>query len=234
MNAAPSIPPVQPRTFSTGLNRRMVATAAVDALCKLNPRTLIKSPVMFTVEIVAALTTVLLVLDVMNGGSDIGFTIQIVGWLWFTVIFANFAEAVAEGRGKAQADALRRTRTDAQAKKLRQAHSKNYDLIPALRLSVNDLVLVEAGDIIPGDGDVVEGAASVDESAITGESAPVVRESGGDRSAVTGGTVVLSDWIVVKITAAQGASFLDRMISLVEGAVRQKTPNELALNILQG
>jgi K+-transporting ATPase ATPase B chain len=152
--------------------------------------------------------------------------------LWFTVIFANFAEAVAEGRGKAQADALRRTRMDTKAKKLRQANSRDFNLVSALKLVPGDLVLVEAGDFIPGDGDVVEGMATVDESAITGESAPVIRESGGDRSAVTGGTVVLSDWIIVKITAAQGSSFLDRMIALVEGAVRQKTPNEIALNIL--
>ena len=149
-------------------------------------------------------------------------------------MFANFAEAVAEGRGKAQADALRRTRTDAQAKRLRHAGKRDYDLVSALNLKPGDLVLVEARDVIPGDGDVVEGAATVDESAVTGESAPVIRESGGDRSAVTGGTVVLSDQIVVKITAGQGSSFLDRMIALVEGAVRQKTPNEIALNILLG
>jgi K+-transporting ATPase ATPase B chain len=234
MNAASlqTVSPTQARTFSTGINRQIVATAAVDALCKLNPRTLIRNPVMFTVEVVAALTSVLLGRDLMNGGSDLSFTVQIVGWLWFTVLFANFAEAVAEGRGKAQADALRRTRTDAQAKKLQQAGDRKVDLVAAVKLVPGDLVLVEMGDIIPGDGDVVEGVASVDESAITGESAPVVRESGGDRSAVTGGTVVLSDWIVVKITAAQGSSFLDRMIALVEGAVRQKTPNEIALNIL--
>ena len=188
---------------------------------------------MFTVEVVAALTTVLLAKDIVNHDkADLGFTVQIVGWLWFTVVFANFAEAVAEGRGKAQADTLRRARTDAKAKKLQQPKSKKYDLVSALALKQGDLVLVEAGDIVPGDGDVVEGAASIDESAVTGESAPVVRESGGDRSAVTGGTVVLSDWFVVKITAAAGSSFLDRMIALVEGAVRQKTPNEIALNIL--
>jgi K+-transporting ATPase ATPase B chain len=216
----------------TGMNRHIITTAALDAFCKLDPRTLIKSPVMFTVEMVAALTSVILARDVMAGSGNLGFTIQIVGWLWFTVIFANFAEAVAEGRGKAQAEALKRTRTTAKAKKLSKTGSHAFESVSALALKPGDLVLVEAGDIIPGDGDVVEGAASVDESAVTGESAPVIRESGGDRSAVTGGTVVLSDWIVVKITAAQGSSFLDRMIALVEGAVRQKTPNEIALNIL--
>ena len=220
------------KSAATGVNRHILAAAAIDAFCKLDPRTLIKSPVMFTVEVVAALTTVLLARDIVNGGGNLGFTSQIVGWLWFTVIFANFAEAVAEGRGKAQAEALKRTRTTAQAKKLRQAGSRLFDLVSAIVLKLGDLVLVEAGDIIPGDGDVVEGAASIDESAVTGESAPVIRESGGDRSAVTGGTVVLSDWIIVKITAGQGSSFLDRMIALVEGAVRQKTPNEIALNIL--
>ena len=222
----------QNKNMTTGVNRHIIADAAIDAFYKLDPRNLVKSPVMFTVEIVAALTTVLLVRDIVTGGSNIGFTVQIVGWLWFTVIFANFAEAVAEGRGKAQAEALRRTRTTAKAKKLRQAGSRAFEVVAALKLRPGDLVLVEAGDIIPGDGDVVDGAASIDESAVTGESAPVIRESGGDRSAVTGGTVVLSDWVIVKITAAQGSSFLDRMIALVEGAVRQKTPNEIALNIL--
>ena len=187
---------------------------------------------MFTVEVVAALTTVLLVRDVVAGAGHYAFSIQIIGWLWFTVVFANFAEAVAEGRGKAQAEALRRTRTETIAKRLRSAKGREFDEVSALKLKQGDLVLVEAGEIIPGDGDVIDGVASVDESAITGESAPVIRESGGDRSAVTGGTRVLSDWIVVKITAAQGSSFLDRMIALVEGAVRQKTPNEIALNIL--
>ena len=222
----------QSKGMAEGVTRHIIANAAVDAFCKLDPRNMIKSPVMFTVEIVAALTAVLLVRDIATGGGNIGFTVQIVGWLWFTVIFANFAEAVAEGRGKAQAEALKRTRTTAKAKKLRQANSRAYDVVSAVTLRPGDLVLVEASDIIPGDGDVVEGAASIDESAVTGESAPVIRESGGDRSAVTGGTVVLSDWVVVKITAAQGSSFLDRMIALVEGAVRQKTPNEIALNIL--
>jgi potassium-transporting ATPase ATP-binding subunit len=218
--------------MTTGLNRQIIFTAIGDAFYKLNPRTLIKNPVMFTVEVVAALTTALLVRDAINGAGPLSFSIQIVGWLWFTVVFANFAEAVAEGRGKAQADALRRARTDSRAKKLKYHNSRDFDLVSALSLGIGDYVLVEAGDIVPGDGDVIEGAASIDESAVTGESAPVVRESGGDRSAVTGGTVVLSDWVIVKITAAQGSSFLDRMIALVEGAVRQKTPNEIALNIL--
>ncbi|MFI5020229.1 MAG: potassium-transporting ATPase subunit KdpB [Alphaproteobacteria bacterium] len=209
-----------------------MVTAIGDAFRKLDPRTLVKNPVMFAVEVVAALTTVLLVRDVVAGAGHYAFSIQIIGWLWFTVVFANFAEAVAEGRGKAQAEALRRTRTETIAKRLRSVKGREFDEVSALKLKQGDLVLVEAGETIPGDGDVVDGVASVDESAITGESAPVIRESGGDRSAVTGGTRVLSDWIVVKITAAQGSSFLDRMIALVEGAVRQKTPNEIALNIL--
>ena len=215
-----------------GLDRGIISRAIVDSFRKLDPRTLVKNPVIFVTEVVAALTTVLLARDIATGGALVGFTTQIVGWLWFTVLFANFAEAVAEGRGKAQAEALRRTRTETKAKKLRGAGTRAYEEISALALKQGDLVLVEAGDNVPSDGDVVEGVASVDESAITGESAPVIRESGGDRSAVTGGTRVLSDWIVVQITAAPGSTFLDRMIALVEGAVRQKTPNEIALNIL--
>lgn len=187
---------------------------------------------MFVVAIVSALTTVLFVKDLVTGGGDLGFTLQIIIWLWFTVLFANFAEAVAEGRGKAQADSLRRARTEAQAKLLTGDDRTRFKLVPGTSLKVGDIVLVEAGDIIPSDGEVVEGVASVNEAAITGESAPVIRESGGDRSAVTGGTQVLSDWIRVRITAASGHTFLDRMISLVEGAERQKTPNEIALNIL--
>jgi K+-transporting ATPase ATPase B chain len=187
---------------------------------------------MFVLEIVTALTTVLLIRDLLTGGSNIAFEFQIILWLWFTVLFANFAEAIAEGRGKAQAAALRRQRTEAQAKLLPAATDRNYKLVPGTSLKVGDIVLVEAGDIIPSDGEVIEGVASVNEAAITGESAPVIRESGGDRSAVTGGTQVLSDWIRVRITAAQGSTFLDRMIRLVEGAERQKTPNEIALNIL--
>ncbi|HUC63311.1 MAG TPA: potassium-transporting ATPase subunit KdpB, partial [Alphaproteobacteria bacterium] len=215
-----------------GIDRATLIGAIVDSFRKLDPRTLIKNPVIFVTEVVAALTTVLLVRDLAAGGGHFGFNVQITIWLWFTVLFANFAEAVAEGRGKAQAEALRRTRTETKAKRLPDAKTRRFEEVSALALKPNDLVLVEAGDIVPGDGDVVEGVASVDESAITGESAPVIRESGGDRSAVTGGTRVLSDWIVVRITAAHGSSFLDRMIALVEGAVRQKTPNEIALNIL--
>ena len=200
---------------------------------KLNPRTLAKNPVMFVVEVVALLTTVLLIRDLVTGAGNYGFSIQIILWLWFTVLFANFAEAVAEGRGKAQAASLRATKTDISAKKLPDAKNhERYDLVPAMQLKPGDIVFVEAGDLIPSDGEVIEGVASVNEAAITGESAPVIRESGGDRSAVTGGTLVISDWIVVRITAGQGSTFLDRMIALVEGAERKKTPNEIALNIL--
>ncbi|MGC1780249.1 MAG: potassium-transporting ATPase subunit KdpB, partial [Xanthobacteraceae bacterium] len=196
-------------------------------------RTLMKNPVMFVLEVVTTLTTVILVRDLVVGGGHIAFEFQIILWLWFTVLFANFAEAVAEGRGKAQADTLRRQRTETQAKLLIAAgDTKNFRLVPSTGLKVDDIVLVEAGDMIPSDGEVIEGMASVNEAAITGESAPVIRESGGDRSAVTGGTQVLSDWIRVRITAAPGSTFLDRMIRLVEGAERQKTPNEIALNIL--
>ncbi|HEY0236873.1 MAG TPA: potassium-transporting ATPase subunit KdpB, partial [Afipia sp.] len=169
--------------------------------------------------------------DLLTGGANLGFTFQIILWLWFTVLFANFAEAVAEGRGKAQAESLRKTRTESQAKLLTGV-DRTYRMVPGTSLKVGDVVLVEAGDTIPSDGEVIEGLASVNEAAITGESAPVIRESGGDRSAVTGGTQVLSDWIRVRITAAQGSTFIDRMIKLVEGAERQKTPNEIALNIL--
>ncbi|MGA8196212.1 MAG: potassium-transporting ATPase subunit KdpB, partial [Acetobacteraceae bacterium] len=179
------------------------------------------------------LTTVIFVRDLVAGGSPhLGVTVQIIVWLWVTVLFANFAEAVAEGRGKAQAATLRKARTETTAKRLASVDAANYQTVAAPQLKQGDIVLVEAGDFIPSDGEVIEGIASVDESAITGESAPVIRESGGDRSAVTGGTRVLSDWIKVRITAAQGSTFLDRMISLVEGAERQKTPNEIALNIL--
>jgi K+-transporting ATPase ATPase B chain len=215
-----------------GVTSDILMSAAWESLRKLNPRTLARNPVMFVVEVVSALTTVILIRDIIAGQGMIGFTAQIVFWLWFTVIFANFAEAVAEGRGKAQAENLRRTRTQTQAKRLVGAESRSFEKISALELKEGDLVLVEAGDMIPSDGDVIEGVASVDESAITGESAPVIRESGGDRSAVTGGTRVLSDWVKVRITAAPGSTFLDRMIALVEGAVRQKTPNEIALNVL--
>jgi K+-transporting ATPase ATPase B chain len=211
---------------------KIVGPAIGSAFAKLDPRTLMKNPVMFVLEVVTALTTVILIRDLVTGGGHILFEFQIVLWLWFTVLFANFAEAIAEGRGKAQADTLRRQRSETQAKLLSGADRKNFKLVPSTGLKVGDVVLVEAGDMIPSDGEVVEGMASVNEAAITGESAPVIRESGGDRSAVTGGTQVLSDWIRVRITAAPGSTFLDRMIRLVEGAERQKTPNEIALNIL--
>ena len=214
------------------LDPKIVMPAIGSAFVKLDPRTLIKNPVMFVLEIVTILTTVILIRDLFTGGANILFEVQIVVWLWFTVLFANFAEAIAEGRGKAQADTLRRQRTETQAKLLAAANAANFKLVSAASLKVGDIVLVEAGDVIPSDGEIVEGVASVNEAAITGESAPVIRESGGDRSAVTGGTQVLSDWIRVRITAAQGSTFLDRMIKLVEGAERQKTPNEIALNIL--
>jgi len=209
----------------------IVWPAVRSAFAKLDPRVQVRNPVMFVVEIVAILTTLIFARDLVFGGDRLGFSFQVILWLWFTLLFANLAEAVAEGRGKAQADALRRTRTETDAKRLAPDGS-TYDLIPATSLKVGDVVVVEAGDIIPSDGEVIEGIASVNEAAITGESAPVIRESGGDRSAVTGGTQVLSDQIKVRITAAAGSTFLDRMISLVEGAQRQKTPNEIALNIL--
>src|SRR6476659_8188893 len=212
---------------------KIVVPAIGSAFLKLDPRTLMKNPVMFVLEVVTALTTVILIRDLVTGGEHIGFEFQIIVWLWFTVLFANFAEAIAEGRGKAQADTLRRQRTETQAKLITgSGDQQNYRLVPSTGLTVGDGVLVEAGDLIPSDGDVIERMASVNEAAITGESAPVIRESGGDRSALTGGTLVLSDWIRVRITAAPGSTFLDRMIRLVEGAERQKTPNEIALNIL--
>jgi K+-transporting ATPase ATPase B chain len=212
---------------------KIVVPAIGSAFVKLNPRALMSNPVMFVLEVVTMVTTVVLVRDLFTGGAQVGFEFQIVLWLWFTVLFANFAEAVAEGRGKAQADTLRRQRTETQAKLITGAgDSQSYRLVPSTDLKVGNVVLVEAGDLIPSDGEVIEGMASVNEAAITGESAPVIRESGGDRSAVTGGTHVLSDWIRVRITAAPGSTFLDRMIRLVEGAERQKTPNEIALNIL--
>jgi potassium-transporting ATPase ATP-binding subunit len=216
---------------SAMLDPKIVFPAIGSAFAKLDPRLMVKNPVMFVVEVVAALTTVIFLRDVVTGGEGLGFTFQIIMWLWFTVLFANFAEAVAEGRGKAQAESLRKTRTESQAKLL-TGSDKAYRLVSGTSLKVGDVVLVEAGDNIPSDGEVIEGVASVNEAAITGESAPVIRESGGDRSAVTGGTQVLSDWIRVRITAAQGSTFIDRMIRLVEGAERQKTPNEIALNIL--
>ncbi len=226
---------LQKRAASSALLDPKIVLPAISAsFTKLDPRAMIKNPVMFVVEVVAALTTVIFIKNVMTGGEDIAFTFQIIMWLWFTVLFANFAEAVAEGRGKAQAETLKKTRTESQAKLLtgNDASDRSYRMVAGTTLKVGDIVLVEAGDLIPSDGEVIEGVASVNEAAITGESAPVIRESGGDRSAVTGGTQVLSDWIRVRITAAQGSTFIDRMIKLVEGAERAKTPNEIALNIL--
>src|ERR1700750_1513858 len=200
--------------------------AIIDAFKKLNPRLMIKNPVMFVTMVGAALTTV----GILTSQPALrGFVAQLAIWLWFTVLFANFAEAVAEGRGKAQAASLRRARKDTMARRLANGREEK---VPAPMLEKGDLVVCEAGDIIPADGDVVEGMASVDEAAIAGESAPVIRESGGDRSAVTGGTRVLSDRIVIRVTIEKGGGFLDRMIALVEGAKRQKTPNEIALTIL--
>ena len=212
----------------------MMRRAIVEAFRKLDPRLQVKNPVMFVVLIGAVLTLILFIQALLGQGeAPAPFILAISFWLWVTVLFANFAEAMAEGRGKAQAEALRKTRRDVTAKKLAQPkHGAEFKMVSANTLRKDDVVLVEAGDVIPSDGEVVEGVASVDESAITGESAPVIRESGGDRSAVTGGTRVLSDWIVVRITTNPGETFLDRMISLVEGAKRQKTPNEIALNIL--
>jgi potassium-transporting ATPase ATP-binding subunit len=208
----------------------IIVPALGASVRKLDPRTLARNPVMFVVALVATLTTLLFLRDLALGARGLGFAFQINLWLWFTVLFANFAEAVAEGRGKAQAAALRRTRTETDAKRL--TNGGTWELARASALKPGDVVLVETGDIIPSDGEVIEGVASVNEAAITGESAPVIRESGGDRSAVTGGTQVMSDAIKVRITAAPGTTFLDRMIALVEGAQRQKTPNEIALNIL--
>jgi K+-transporting ATPase ATPase B chain len=218
----------------TLLDGPIVRRAVVDAVRKLDPRVQVRNPVMFVVLVGSVLTTGLWIQALLGRGeAPAGFIFWISLWLWFTVLFANFAEAMAEGRGKAQAEALRRTRQDVQAKRLaRPERGAAVTRVPGSSLRLGDTVLVEAGDTIPGDGEVIEGVASVDESAITGESAPVIRESGGDRSAVTGGTRVLSDWLVVRITANPGEAFLDRMIAMVEGAKRQKTPNEIALNIL--
>ena len=209
---------------------RIVRQASIDALLKLNPRTMMRNPVMFVVEVGSVITAVLLFKDVARHSAGFSFDLQITLWLWFTVLFANFAEAMAEGRGKAQAETLRRAKSETVANRLLK--NGNTETVPGSQLRVGDIVLVSAGEVIPGDGEVLEGVASVDESAITGESAPVIRESGGDRSAVTGGTRVLSDQIKVRITSNPGETFLDRMIALVEGAERQKTPNEIALNIL--
>jgi K+-transporting ATPase ATPase B chain len=219
-------------SVATLTDPKILGPAVLDAFKKLDPRVMIRNPVMFTVEVVASLTTILFVRDVVAGNGGLGFALQINLWLWFTVLFANFAEAVAEGRGKAQAATLRKARIDTVAKRLAEISATKWKEVPATELRKGDIVLVQTGDLIPSDGDVIEGVASVNEAAITGESAPVIRESGGDRSAVTGGTQVISDWIKVRITAEPGSTFLDRMISLVEGAERQKTPNEIALNIL--
>ncbi|WP_363347400.1 potassium-transporting ATPase subunit KdpB [Methylocystis echinoides] len=229
---------MSPKVAAPGLfDPDVVKRACIDAFIKLDPRKLSRNPVIFVTEIVSFVVTGFFVRDLLAHNGVAFFSGQIAAWLWFTVLFANFAEAVAEGRGKAQADALRKTRSDTHAKRLIDPEGaagmkKVYQGVSALELKIGDMVLVEAGDLVPGDGEVVEGCASVNESAITGESAPVIREAGGDRSAVTGGTTVLSDWIRVRITAAPGSTFIDQMIALVEGAQRQKTPNELALSIL--
>jgi K+-transporting ATPase ATPase B chain len=217
-----------------GFDRALYQRVLLDALLKLNPQRMVRNPVMFVVEIGSALTSALWVQALWGRGeAEPRFIGAVSAWLWLTVLFANFSEALAEGHGKAQAAALRRTRRETPAKRLRQAKpDATYDLLPSTALRAGDAFLVEAGDVIPADGEVIEGIASVDESAVTGESAPVIREAGGDRSAVTGGTRLLSDQLVVRVTAEPGAGFLDRMISLVEGAKRQKTPNEIALNIL--
>ena len=213
-------------------NAQIVKRAIVDSFIKLNPRSMMKNPVMFVVEVGSVLTTLQLVRGIIRpvpGVTAFAFELQITLWLWFTVLFANFAEAMAEGRGKAQADNLRKSRTETIAKRLLNG---KFEVVSATALRKDDVVVVVAGEFIPGDGEIIEGVASVDESAITGESAPVIREAGGDRSAVTGGTRVLSDQIKIRITSNPGETFIDRMIALVEGAERQKTPNEIALNIL--
>jgi K+-transporting ATPase ATPase B chain len=220
------------RSGSALADPAILSRAALDAVRKLNPVHVARNPVIFVTEAVSLLVTVLAARAAL-AGEPWGFQAGIAAWLWLTVLFATFAEAVAEGRGRAQADSLRRSRTTTQAKLLVRPEDRNlWRPRPATDLQVGDVVLVEAGDLIPSDGEIVEGIASVNEAAITGESAPVIRESGGDRSAVTGGTLVVSDWLVVRITAAAGSTFLDRMIALVEGASRQKTPNEIALDIL--
>jgi potassium-transporting ATPase ATP-binding subunit len=234
-NAGPRAESAARPMFAAALVRR----AMLDAVRKLDPRLMVRNPVMFVVLIGSLYTTAVLIRDVATGAPGVGFLAQLAVWLWFTVLFANFAEAMAEGRGKAQADTLRKSRTQTTARKLTATAPLNGHLdnapvaeVPAPSLRRDDRVLCLPGDVIPGDGEVVEGVASVDESAITGESAPVIRESGGDRSAVTGGTRVLSDYLVIRITANPGETFIDRMIALVEGAARQKTPNEIALTIL--
>ncbi|MES1263416.1 MAG: potassium-transporting ATPase subunit B, partial [Peristeroidobacter soli] len=227
------VPP--PRIRSGFLNRAILLGAVRGSFGKLDPRVQFRNPVMFVVLVGSVFTTAIGIAALAGkapGAGAPGFVLTIAAWLWLTVLFANFAEAVAEGRGKAQAAALRSMRRHVQAKKLRGKSRRDYELIEANALQRDDLVLVEANDTIPADGEVVEGVASVNESAVTGESAPVLREAGGDFSAVTGGTRVLSDWIVVRITSREGEGFLDRMIAMVEGAKRGRTPNEIALSIL--
>lgn len=228
-----------PSKKRSSYRREIHGRVVVESFIKLNPRSMVRNPVMFVVEVGSALTTALFVQALLGQGeAPAGFIGAITLWLWFTVLFANYSEALAEGRGKAQAESLRKARQDTPAKKLRaeardvQTALSKTEVISSTALRKNDLFLVEAGDILPADGEIVVGIASVDESAVTGESAPVVREAGGDRSAVTGGTRLLSDWLVVRVSADPGQGFLDRMINLVEGAKRQKTPNEIALNIL--
>src|SRR2546428_7609403 len=211
-------------------DRKILRTATIDSFGKLDPRLMIKNPVLLVVEVAAVLTLIVLVLNAIHHAHGFWFGLQITLWLWFTVLFANFAEAMAEGRGKAQAETLRKARAETEARRV--CEDGSTEIVPSSALRAGDVVMVAAGEFIPGDGEVIEGVASVDESAITGESAPVIRESGGDRSAVTGGTRVLSDEIKVRVTSNPGETFLDRMIKLVEGASRQKTPNEIALNIL--
>ncbi len=235
---SPSSPAQDPTSLLPGKLTRarplfdpeIVRRATRDSFIKLNPLTLVKNPVIFVVEVGAALVSIFLIRDLFAGASNNGFELQIALWLWFTVLFANFAEAMAEARGKAQADALRKTKSDSTAKRI--LANGRREIVSSTKLRKGDIVIAECGDLIPGDGEVIEGIATVDESVITGESAPVIRESGGDRSAVTGGTRVLSDQITIRITSNPGETFLDKMIALVEGAERQKTPNEIALNIL--
>mgnify|MGYP000884340834 CR=1 FL=1 len=231
ISTVPTAPLKKPSAYRRAIYQR----AVWEAVRKLDPRVQVRNPVMFVVAVGSVITTGLWVQALLGQGeAPAGFIGAVAVWLWFTVLFANFAEAVAEGRGKAQADALRRTRQTSQAKKLRAPYRAGaaFDLTPSTALRQGDVFLVEPNDVVPADGEIVEGIASVDESAVTGESAPVVREAGGDRSAVTGGTRLLSDWLIVRVSANPGEGFLDRMISLVEGAKRQKTPNEIALNIL--
>ena len=213
-----------------GLTGEMYRRAFIDSLVKLNPKSMMRNPVMFVVEVGSVLTTALWLQALSGHGEAPAWYIGFVSlWLWFTILFANFSEALAEGRGKAQAEGLKRARKETQAKKLREPrHGSKFELVGSTFLKKGDMFIAEAGDVIAADGEVIEGIASVDESAVTGESAPVIRESGGDRSEVTGGTRVLSDWLVVRLTAEPGGGFLDRIINLIEGAKRQKTPNEIA------